>query len=62
LNAFLERYPGLEDLIEEFEHLTLAREDDDQEAITYFRRQRKLREQNVALNNTSDTKGKQKAI
>jgi hypothetical protein len=62
LKTFLERYPGLEELIEEFEHLSLAREDDDEGAITYFKRQRRLREQSVVLNNTRDTKGKRKTI
>jgi hypothetical protein len=62
LDTFLERYPGLDELIEEFEHLSLANEDDDDEAITYFKRQRRLREISVALNNTVDTKGKRKTI
>jgi hypothetical protein len=60
LNTFLERYPGLDELIEEFEHLSLAREDDDDAAITYFKRQRRLREETVAFDNTRDTKGKRK--
>jgi hypothetical protein len=47
LNVFLDRYPGLEELIEEFEHLSLAREDDDRPAITYFKRQRTLREKSA---------------
>lgn len=55
MNAFLDRYPGLEELIEEFEHLSLAREDDDSDAITYFKRQRMLREESMTLN--GDTNG-----
>jgi hypothetical protein len=43
LNAFLERYPGLDVLIEEFEHLSMAREDDDYPAIAYFKKQREVR-------------------
>jgi hypothetical protein len=49
LNAFFDRYPGLEELLEEFEHLTLAREDDDRAAIAYFKRQRSLREQSGVI-------------
>lgn len=52
INQFLERYPGLEELVEEFEHLSLAREDEDGEAIAYFKAQRRLRlrdEQNGQL-------------
>ena len=47
----MERYPGLDVLIEEFEHVSLAMEDDDTPAITYFKRQRMLREQEESLNN-----------
>jgi len=48
LNAFIERYPGLDELIEEFEHITMAREDEDRPAIAYFKKQRKLREEAAA--------------
>ena len=41
----MERYPGLLDLIEEFEHLSLATEEPDQGAVIYFKRQKRLREQ-----------------
>ena len=44
LNSVLERYPGLDELIEEFEHISMAKEDDDMDAIAYFKRQRMLRE------------------
>jgi hypothetical protein len=43
LDRFIERYPGLHELIEEFEHLSMAREDGDEEAIAYFKAQRRLR-------------------
>jgi hypothetical protein len=43
LNRFIERYPGLHELIEEFEHLSMAKEDEDEEAIAYFKAQRRLR-------------------
>lgn len=48
MNAFIERYPGLDELIEEFEHITMAREDEDRPAIAYFKKQRKLREEAAA--------------
>lgn len=41
----MERYPGLLDLIEEFEHLSLATEEPDRDAVTYFKRQKRLREE-----------------
>lgn len=64
MNPFLERYPGLEELIEEFEHLSLAKEDGDKDAITYFKRQIMLREASdvntstttVALNGDGETR------
>jgi len=33
----MQRYSGLYELIEEFEHLSMAREDGDEQAITYFK-------------------------
>lgn len=56
MNVFIDRYPGLEELIEEFEHISLAREDDDGQAILYFKRQSMLRQEstNVALNDTKE--------
>jgi hypothetical protein len=64
LNSFLERYPGLEELIEEFEHLSMAKEDDDRDAIAYFKRQQMLREGSATTGNyggielrTRDTNG-----
>ena len=50
LNLFLARYPGLEELIEEFEHLSLAREDEDEDAIAYFKQQRAFREESALQN------------
>ena len=41
----MERYPGLLDLIEEFEHLSLAKEEPDLGAVAYFKRQKRLREE-----------------
>ena len=54
MNVFIERYPGLQELIEEFEHISLAKEDDDRPAIAYFKRQRMLRRESgsAALNDT----------
>jgi len=43
LNDFIARYPGLEELIEEFEHLSLANEDEDRAAIAYFKAQQRSR-------------------
>jgi len=45
LKVYVERYPGLLDLIEEFEHLSLAKEEPDPAAVTYFKRQKRLREE-----------------
>jgi hypothetical protein len=45
----------LEELIEEFEHLSMAREDDDRSAVAYFKRQRKLREESSTNTSTSVT-------
>jgi hypothetical protein len=45
LKVYVERYPGLLDLIEEFEHLNLAREEPDRDAMSYFKRQKRLREE-----------------
>ena len=54
MNVFIDRYPGLQELIEEFEHISLAKEDDDRPAIAYFKRQRMLRRGSgsAALNDT----------
>lgn len=54
MNAFIERYPGLNELIEEFEHLTMAMEDEDRPAIAYFKKQRKLREEAARLKKEDD--------
>ena len=53
MNVFIDRYPGLEELIEEFEHLSLAREDKDIPAITYFKKQRRLRD-GIVLSDEDD--------
>ena len=56
MNVFINRYPGLDELIEEFEHISLAGEDDDRRAVTYFKQQRMLRQEaaNAALNDTKE--------
>jgi hypothetical protein len=57
LNAILDRYPGLEELIEEFEHLALAWEDQDTPAISYFQKQQELRRtKNDTTNLVQDTR------
>jgi hypothetical protein len=48
LRTFVDRYPGLDELIEEFEHISMAKEDEDRPAIAYFKRQLKLREEIAA--------------
>jgi len=50
----LKRYPGLDELLEEFEHVELAKEDQDVEALRYFMRQRALR-QGLILDGNDDT-------
>jgi hypothetical protein len=40
MNEIGERYHGVLELIEEFEHLAMAMEDEDSDAITYFERQK----------------------
>ena len=54
MNTFIERYPGLDELIEEFEHITMAREDEDRSAIAYFKKQRKLREEVAQVKEEED--------
>ena len=54
MTKFIERYPGLTELIEEFEHLTMAKEEEDRPAIAYFKRQRKLREEAAQLKQEED--------
>jgi hypothetical protein len=54
LTKFIERYPGLTELIEEFEHLTMAKEEEDRPAIAYFKKQRKLREEAAQLKQDDD--------
>ena len=54
MNAFIERYPGLDELIEEFEHVTMAAEDEERPALAYFKKQRKLREDADRVKNEED--------
>ena len=54
MTEFIERYPGLNELIEEFEHLTMAKEEEDRPAIAYFKKQRKLREEAAQLKQEDD--------
>jgi hypothetical protein len=44
----------LDELIEEFEHITMAREDEDRPAIAYFKKQRKLREETPQVKKEED--------
>jgi len=53
MDRYVERYPGLLALLEEFEHMSLAREDGDGEAVRYFKRQKRLREDGVEVGETS---------
>jgi len=40
LDEVIERYHGVLELLEEFEHLAMAMEDEDDDAISYFDRQK----------------------
>ena len=54
LQEFVERYPGLDELIEEFEHITMAKEDEDRQAIAYFKKECKLRELGEVTNQNDE--------
>ena len=45
---YLKRYPGLDELLEDFEHVELAKEEEDAEAVKYFLEKSALR-QGLAL-------------
>lgn len=49
MDSYVKRYPGLLTLLEEYEHLTLAREEGDRAAASYFKRERRLREDGVEV-------------
>jgi len=61
LDEFIERYPGLDVLIEEFEHLSLAREDEDVAAIGYFKREQTLRLEEEKRNSVKQENGDKSA-
>ena len=55
MNEVTGRYTGLLELIEEFEHLAMAMEDEDEAAISYFERQKGFLLNQSALNEKRDT-------
>jgi adenylate cyclase class IV len=59
MGEVIARYRELEELIEEFEHLAMAREDKDEEAEVYFQRQRRLRRSNGKADVGRDVQSKE---